>query len=206
VSKYDLDKKDVNIDGLAEEALSDEDLFRELMDGILSKDDTIRSNSFKVLTIISENNGEFLYPQWDHFQNMLQSPNNYHKYIAIYLLANLTTVDVDKKFETIFQEYYGILAGDRAMTASHVALNSSKIAQAKPELRSQIIDQLLNIDTIHTGKQKELIKAYAIEALLSIHPEAEDKERIEEFVKSQLDSKSPKTRNMAQCFLERCEN
>jgi hypothetical protein len=62
----------------------------------------------------------------------------------------------------------------------------------------------MNIDDIHHGKQKELIKAYAIEALGKIYPEAEDQQIIENFVKTQMNSKSPKTRNMAQCFLERC--
>lgn len=136
---------------------------------------------------------------------MLYSPNNYHKFIAIYILASLTSVDKDNKFEEIFDDYYGILAGDKAMTASHVALNSSVIVKNKPELESLIIDILMSIDDIHQGKQKELIKAYAIEALLKIHPEVEDPEKIEDFVRTQLGSKSPKTRNMAQCFLDRCD-
>jgi len=90
------------------------------------------------------------------------------------------------------------------MNASHVALKSSKIALNKPKLKSEIKDKLLSVDDIHQGKQRELIKAYVIEALLNIYPEAEDKQRIENFVKSQLDSKSPKKRKMAQFFLDRC--
>lgn len=206
MSKYDLDVKNIDVEGLARETLTDKDLFSELMKGIRSKDDTTRQNSFKTIQIIAENNPEFLYPEWDYFHKMLLSSNNYHKYIAIYVLASLTKVDVDNKFETLFEAYYGILAGEKAMTASHVALNSSVIAKNKPELQNRIIDQLLDIDNIHQGKQKELIKAYAIEALLKIYPEADDKERIDEFVKSQLESKSPKTRQAASCFLDRCGN
>jgi len=204
LSRNDLDKKDANIEALAQKALPDKNLLQELLDGVLSKDHTIRSNSFRVLTLLSEDHGEFLYPKWKYFQEMLTSSNSYHKNIAINLLANLTKVDVDNKFEAIFEDYYGILAGDKAMNACHVALNSSKIALNKPELKSEIINKLLSVDDIHQGKQKELIKAYVIETLLNIYPEAENKQqRIENFVKSQLDSKSPKTRNMAQCFLDR---
>lgn len=199
-----LNEKNMDVEGLAREAVNDKELFQELKGGVRSKDNTIRQNSFKAMQLIAEENPEFLYPEWDYFQEMLQSPNNYHKYIAIYILASLTSVDKDNKFEKIFDDYYGILAGDKAMTASHVALNSSVIALNKPDLRSRIVDILISIDEIHQGKQKELIKAYAIEALGKIYPEAEDKELIETFVKSQRDSKSPKTRNMAQCFLERC--
>ena len=169
-----------------------------------SNDNTIRQNSFKAMQIIASEDPDFLYGEWDYFQEMLQSPNNYHKYIAIYILATLTSVDKDNKFEEIFDDYYGIMAGNKAMTASHVALNSSLIAHNKPDLRSRIVGILVSIDKIHQGKQKELIKAYAIEALGEIYPESEDNELIENFVKSQMDSKSPKTRNMAKCFLERC--
>ena len=80
------------------------------------------------MQVIAQENPGFLYGEWDYFQEMLQSPNNYHKYIAIYILASLTCVDKDNKFERIFDDYYGVLAGDKAMTASHVALNSSIIA------------------------------------------------------------------------------
>ncbi|MFA0834286.1 MAG: hypothetical protein ACC609_09800 [Methanobacterium formicicum] len=199
-----LNEKNIDVEGLARDAVNDNDTFQELKDGVRSKDNTIRQNSFKVMQKIAEENPEFLYSEWDYFQEMLQSPNNYHKYIAIYILASLTSVDKDNKFETIFDSYYRILAGDKAMTASHVALNSCVISHNKPNLRSRIVDILMSIDEIHQGKQKELIKAYAIETLGKIYPEAEDKELIENYVKSQRDSKSPKTRSMAQCFLERC--
>ena len=205
MSKYDLDEKNIDVERLAQDALNNEELFQELLRGVQSEDDTTRQNSFKSLQIIAEENPQFLYSEWDYFQEMLSSPNNYHKYIAIYILASLTSVDEDNKFEGIFDEYYGILAGDKAMTASHVALNSSVIIRNKPELESRIIDILMSIDDIHQGKQKELIKAYAIEALMKIHPEVDDDGKIEEFVRTQLESKSPKTRNMAQCFLDRCD-
>lgn len=199
-----LNEKNMDVEGLARDAVNDNELFQELKEGVRSKDNTIRQNSFKAMQVIAEEYPDFLYGEWDYFQEMLHSPNNYHKYIAIYILASLTSVDKDNKFEVIFDEYYGILAGDKAMTASHVALNSSMIAHNKPNLRSRIVGILMSIDEIHQGKQKELIKAYAIESLGKIYPEAEDKELIENYVKSQRDSKSPKTRNMARCFLERC--
>lgn len=76
---------------LSHDALSNEHLFNELISGIKSKDNTTRSNSFGTLRLMSEDNPEFLYPEWDYFYDMLISSNNYHKYIAIYILANLTS-------------------------------------------------------------------------------------------------------------------
>jgi hypothetical protein len=205
MSKYDLNKKDANIKVLAEKALTDEELFHELLEGIISKDDTIRSNSFDILKIISAENPEFLYPKWDYFHKMLMSKNNYHKYIAIYILADLTKVDKENKFDAVFEDYYGILAGDRVMTASHVALNSSKIAVNKPELQEKILDRLLDIDNIHQGRQKELVKAYVIEALRKMYPEIKDKKRVMKFIMEQLGSPSPKARDLAACFIDKYE-
>lgn len=204
MSNYDLDKKDINVKELSEKTLNDNVLLQELLKGVVSKDNTTRSNSFNVLQVISAEKPEILYPQWDYFHNMLMSKNNYHKYIAIYILADLTKVDTENKFENIFEDYYGILAGDKVMTASHVALNSSKIALNKPELQSKILDRLLDIDNIHQGRQKELVKSYVMDALGKMYPEVKDKERIAKFIEEQLDSSSPKTRDLAACFMDRC--
>jgi hypothetical protein len=201
---YDLDKKDIDIKKLADKAMNDKVLLHELLKGIVSKDNTTRSNSFNVLQIVSVEKPEILYPKWDYFHKMLLSKNNYHKYIAIYILADLTAVDKENKFEDIFEDYYGILAGDKIMTASHVALNSSKIALNKPELQSKILDRLLDIDNIHQGRQNELLKSYVIEALRKMYPEINDKKRVAKFIEAQLDSSSPKTRDLAACFLDRC--
>ena len=204
MSNYNLDDKMVDVDHLAQDALTDEDLFKELLTQIKSKDNIIRSNSYRAILKISEKNPELLYPYWDYFTGMLRSSNNYHKYMAIYILANLTRVDREDKFNAIFDDYFGILGGDKVMNASHVAVNSPTIIRNRPEMETKIIEKLLNIETIHQGKQKELVKAYVIEALRKIYPDAPDKEKIMEFVKAQLESSSPKTRDMASCFLDRC--
>lgn len=204
MTNYNLDDKMVDVNKLAQDAFLDKNLLNKLLAGVKSRDNTTRSNSLQTILIISEKHPEFLYTRWDYFLELLRSSNNYHRYIAIYILANLTRADEEDKFGAIFDEYYGILGEDNVMNASHVALNSPVIIKNKPELQSKIIEKLLNIDNIHHGKQKELVKAYAIEALRKIYPDAADKEEIMGFVKSQLKSSSPKTRDMAACFLDRC--
>lgn len=199
-----MDKKNVDIKRLAKNALIDDELLHELFNGIVSKDNTTRSNSFNALQVINEEKPEFLYPKWDCFQKMLMSRNNYHKYIAISILADLTKVDKENKFEAIFEDYYGILAGDKVMTASYVILNSVKIVVNKPELESKVLDLLLNIDNIHQGRQSGLLNSYVIEALRKMYPKIKDKERVMKFIKEQLDSSSSSTRDLAACFLDRC--
>lgn len=74
MSKYDLAEKNIDVEGLAQNALTDGELFQELIKGVQSTDDTTRQNSFKTLQIIAENQPEFLYPQWDYFRRCFIAP------------------------------------------------------------------------------------------------------------------------------------
>ena len=95
----DLNSKNVNIEKLAKEAIKNEDLILELLEGIVNKTEIIRSNSSKVLMIISEKNPEILYSKFRYFEKLLKSKNAFHQCCAIDIIANLTSYDPDKKFE-----------------------------------------------------------------------------------------------------------
>lgn len=175
----------------------------DALDGILSKNDEIRMKSFEFLYQISQNRPEILYSKWDYFANLLNSSNHYQRYISIRLLANLTFIDAENKFETIFNRYFSNIDGTKTMVAGQAALNSGLIAKAKPNLQTKITNRLLNIEKSHKGKQIDLIKAYVIEAFDKYFEESLDKKKILDFVKAQLDSKSPKTRKIAKEFLKK---
>jgi len=185
---------------LARNAMKDKHLLAELLQNILSKNDDIRYPSFKALLLISEEHPEVLYPRWDYFAELLVSDNAYRKLIAVRLLANLTRVDTNNKFEDIFDTYYNLL-NDSVIVAGHLASNSGKIAKAKPELEPKITNKLLNIDKTN-HKHKELIKSGAIEAFSEYFDETKDKQKILDFVKKQLTSTSPKTKKTAAAFLK----
>ena len=195
----------IDVKSLAKNAIKDEKLLSELLEGILSKKDETRFNSHQILMYISEEYPKALYPKWDYLAELLDSDNHYHRHISINLLANLVMADTENKFEEIFDKYFSNIDGDRTMVAGQVALNSGKIAKAKPNLQTKITDKLLNIDKTHRGKQTNLMKAYAIEAFNEYFEEASDRKKILDFVKAQLESKSPKTRKVAKEFLKRWE-
>jgi len=177
----------------------------EAFEGILSKKEKIRSNSFKFLMRISEEQPEILYPKYDYLANLLDSNNHYQRYISINILANLAVIDVKNKFEKIFDKYFGNIDSDRTMAAGQAVLNSGKIAKAKPNLQTKITKRLLDIEKNHRGKQIDLIKAYTIEAFNNYFGESSDKNEILDFIKAQLNSRSPKTRKLAKEFLKKNE-
>ena len=200
----EMSEKDVNIERLAEKVLADNTLLSELLEGLRVKNETYRYNCSRVLTLISEQHGELLYPEWDYFVSLLSSDNTYHKLSAILIIANLVSVDTESRFEKILDTYYRLLDDRSMITAVYIARSSGKIVRAKPDLEPYITSRLLDIDkTHHESGRKELIKSGAIEALIEYYSLAEDRTKIIGFVKAQLESESPKTRRMAREFLKK---
>jgi hypothetical protein len=201
-TSLDLDGKNVNRQHLAEKALKNDEILTELLECLLSKTESIRFNSFETLLLLSEEHPERLYPKWEFFTDFLSSQNTYHKYIAIYILANLTTADKGNKFEKIFEKYYDLLDDKSLIAPSHVAKNSGKIILTKPDLMRKITEKLLSIDrTHHRLDRKALIKGYAIEAFDEYFKKSGEKSRIVKFVKSELNSLSPTTQKKAKAFM-----
>jgi hypothetical protein len=197
-----LENKNAKPETAAEMALKDAKVFQELLDGVLSKNDVVRQNSFQTLNYLSKKHPERIYGKWDFFANLIRGGNSFHKYIAIYIVANLVKADVENKFEKLFDDYYGLLGDKSVIPPVHVAVNSGKIALAKPELQAEITERLLSIDSM-VQRHKDLVKASAIEAFEAYFEKSKDQARIMEFVKALLYCESPKTRKMAKEFLEK---
>jgi hypothetical protein len=195
--------RDANIRNVAEKARRDEKLLSELLDGLKSKDEILRYNCLKVLMLISEEEGTALYPQWDYFVALIAGDNTYWKMSGLQIIANLTKIDTDRKFDKIFDRYYSLLGDKGTIVAANVAANSGKIARAKPYLQDKITDTLLKIESIHPGKQIELIKGHVIEAFGEYFEEAGNKDRILDFVQKQVHSQSPRTKKQAAAFLKK---
>jgi len=202
----EMHNKDVDIRAVAERALGDADLLSELLSGLKSKEETFRYNCSKVLTMISQEHGELLYPKWDYFAEFLSSNNTYWKLSAILVIANLARIDKDNEFEKIFERYYQLLDDRSMITAIYAASNSGKIAKAKPSLEAKITEKLLDIDkTHHNSDRRDLIKAGIMEAFDEYFEETSEKEKMIEFVRQQLKSSSPKARKVAAKFLKQRE-
>lgn len=203
----DLNDKNMNVEAMAKEALKDEKILSGLLGNLKTKNETVRYNSSKVLNFLSEKNPEVLYPQWDYFVELLSTDHTYWKLSVIPLLANLAGIDKENKFDAIFETFFGLLNDRSVIPAVWVAANSGKIAKTKPGLRTRITCELLNVDqTHHDPERRDLIKAGAIESFAEYYEEAADKKKILEFVRNQLECRSPKTRKLAKEFLIKWES
>lgn len=196
----DLAKKDINVESIAKQALNNKKILSALLDGISSKQDIVRHNSYKIVLLVSELNPEMLYPEWDFFVERLDSDNTYSRYESVFILANLVKIDKERRFEKIFNKYFRLLNDRSVIVAASLAAVAGKIAKAKPALQPKITNQLLKLEKL-VHKHKDLIKGGAIESFSQYIAETEDKEAMIDFAKNQLNCESPKTRNLAREFL-----
>jgi hypothetical protein len=203
----DLPHKQTSVEIAAQQAIQNEAVLSELLNSILSHRDEERYPAFQVVLIVSEQQPAALYPAWKQFESMLGSQNSYFRSIALQVIANLAKADTENHFEKIFDSYFNVLRSNKTITAIYATNNAWKIALAKPELQGKITNLLLNIDRIHQGKQKDLLKGHAIESFSRYYGEVDtaDQGRILEFVKKECTSCSPRTSKAARAFLKEWE-
>lgn len=78
------------------------------------------------------------------------------------------------------------------------------LAKLKPEFQVEVTACLLSLERSRMpAARKALLSAYAVESLGNYFSDASDKKAVISFVRSQLDSKSPKGRKAAQLFLKK---
>ena len=198
----DLEKRTREQEKIAANAVRDGKALSELLEGLHSKKCAVRYRNFKAVYMISEDHPETLYPKWDFFENMLKSKNNTFKFYGLHILANLTKVDKEERFEKAFITFYDILNGDALVPACHIAYVSGKIANAKPRLADQITEKLLNLNKA-TYKHKELVQANALKSFSEYFDKIRNKEPILNLAKELQNSKSSRAKKEANEFYKK---
>jgi hypothetical protein len=200
--------KSMTKEELLSKVKQDFSLISFLLSGVGSSKAAVRYGCAKVLMDLSEEHPEKLYPYFDSFIDLLDSKYRILTWNAFAIIANLTRVDTDNKFDAIFDKYYSFLENDYMVTVANVVGNSGKIALAKPYLISNITDELLKVQDVSTGPHlteecKRVIAQHAIKTLDLFFDRIDQKERVISFVKMHLDSPRKKLRTAAENFLKK---
>jgi len=184
----------------------DFNLLPEVLDGVSSSKAAIRYGCAKVLMDLSEKHPEKLYPHMDFFTALLDSNYRILTWNAMAIIANLARVDEDKKFDAIFDKYFGFLNDAYMVTVANVVGNSAKIALAKPYLTQKITNELLKVENIATTPHlteecKRVIAEHAIKSFALFFDEIEQKDKVISFVESHVDSPRKTLGKAAEEFL-----
>ena len=204
----EISDKNVDVDKFAEIVIQEESIRQKIIDQMLNNKHIMAYyHSYNILAKASELNPGLFYRYWDDFASLLNHENSYHRDFGLTLIANLTKVDSENKFSSVFDDYFKCINDAKFMTARHCIQNISKILANKGELKEDILNILLNIDELcnFSEKQKALIKSDVIDVIDKFYMEMNNKEMINKFVKVEIDSISPKTKKRARKFILKYE-
>ena len=201
-----LTNKSMTKKELLEKVKHNSSLIPEILKGVSSAKPGIRYGCAKVLMDLSEDHPERLYPYMDFFTDLLDSKYRILTWSAIAIIANLTTIDKDNKFDVIFKKYYGLLNDEYMVTVANVVGHSGKIALAKPNLAQKIADELLKVENISTTPHlteecKRVIAEKAIDSFDLFFDRMEDKEKVVSFTRRHLSSPKKTLKTKAENFL-----
>lgn len=200
--------KNVNVDKFAQMIIDNTELRDKIINLMLDNPKImIYYHSYYIIGKASEIRPELFYNYWDDFASLLNHENSYHRDFGLTLIANLTEVDKKDKFASIFEDYFKCIDDPKFMTSRHCIQNTSRILINKEELKEDIINILLDIDNLcnFTVKQKALLKSDIITVFDQIYAETEDKQKINQFIRDQLNNISPKTKKYAKEFILKYE-
>jgi len=203
-----LGDRSLTAEGLYKLVEGDFGLVPELLKGVSSSRASVRYGCAKVLTDLSAAYPERLYPHMGSFVALLDSKYRILVWNALAIIANLARVDREKRFDAVFDRYYGLLSDGYMVTVANVVGHSGKIASAKPYLVDRITDELLKVDDISvtphlTEECKRVIAEKAIISFDQFFDKVKQKKRVIAFVKKHSGSSRKTLKVTARNFLEK---
>ena len=203
-----LGNKEITKAQLLQLAESDPSLLPKLLEGTSSSNATIRYGCGSVIVDLSEKHPDRLYAYMESFVALFDSKHRILTWNAMAAIANLTSVDVDCKFDAIFDKYYGFLGDEYMVTVANGVANSAKIASNKPYLADRIASELLKVQhlkaTPHLTEECKLVIAErAIKTFNTLINYTQNKTALIAFAQKHKDSPRTSLKKEAQNFLKK---
>jgi hypothetical protein len=204
----EIASKSITKRDLLQRVKKDFSLLPTVLDGVSSPKAAVRYGCASVLMDLSQAYPEKLYPHMDSFIALLDSKHRILTWNALAIIANLARVDDNRKFDAIFTKYYSFLNDEYMITVANVVGYSGKIALAKPYLTQRIADELLKVRRISTTPHlteecKRVIAEKAIESFDVFFNQIDNRKKVVDFVKSQLNSPRKTLKIKAENFLRK---
>jgi hypothetical protein len=203
-----LAERSITKEELLQKVKQDFDLVPEVLEGTSSSKAAVRYGCARVLMDLSDECPERLYSYMDSFIDLLGSKYRILTWNALTIIANLARVDEDKKFDAIFDKYYGFLNDAHMVTVANVVGNSGKIALAKPYLINRITNELLKVENLSvtphlTEECKRVLAEKAIECFDMFFDRIHNKDRVLSFARKYVGSSRKTLKVKAENFLRK---
>lgn len=199
----EIGRKEIPVENITGKVIEKPELLPEVIEGFSSNKAGIKFKSAKILVQISRDKPGLLYDYFDFFAEQLNNKNNILKWNAMDILANLTPVDTQKKFDKLMPDYYAKLYEGSLITAGHVIAGSAVIVKSKPYLEEKITATVLDIEHIQlpTEECRNIIEGHGITILGEYFDYIGDKAGVIDFVRKELNNTRNSTRKKAEKFL-----
>jgi hypothetical protein len=201
----EIARKGSDKDKIADKVIKNSELLRELFASLHESEARTKYGSNKVLIIISEKNPAVLYPKFNFFITQLDSKNNFLKWGAIEIIANLCKIDFTHNFENIFSKYFLPIREHHMITAANTIKGAAIIASFKHHLVDKIAREILAAENgdYESAECNNIVIGQAIKSLNEILPHLKTKKPVLEFVQRQLKNKRSATRTKAETFIRK---
>ena len=194
-----------NLDVIADRVAKEKELLGEVFAGLGAEKATIKYGCLKILRIISENDPNVLYPEFDRFVDLLDSENTILKWGAIIIIGNLAAVDVENQIDGILARYLQPISGPVLITAGNTIDGAGKIGLAKPELADRIVRALLKVENTNyqTPECRNVALGHVVESLNLFFENIRDPQSVIAFVERQLGNTRNAVGRKAAAFLKK---
>ena len=191
-----------NIDELMQQ-VSDNPNFIQSLIATLGDKSTTRFKAAKKLQLISQANPTLLYPHFEDFAKLLDTSSGVLLWNGIIILSYLVKVDANKRFDAIFDRYYGHLWDGKLITAANILVSSGRIAQSRPDLASRITTELLKVDDIPlpTAECREVARGHVLASIAEYPEILKNSQQVHDFVIRCTVSHRPAVKKRAEALL-----
>lgn len=203
-----LKTKQVDVATAAAGLIRNPDSIPQLVKGLRTEKSSAKYSYEKALRQVGERRPELIYLYFEAFAGLLDHENSFLKWGAIVTIANLTAVDVEGRFEALFDRYYAPIAGSTMITAANVIASSPRIVRSKPYLIQRIAQEILKVEKAkydHHGspspEYRNVAIGHALDAFDQCFDRIEDKAAILAFAKRQLQNTRKQVVKKAERFL-----
>lgn len=199
------ERLDPKLDQIADMAINDPSIVKLLFDGLSEDNPRIKYGCSNTLIIISGKQPDMLYPYFSLFEQQLKNENKFVRRAAIIVIANLTKVNHENRFDRIFSKYYSEIAGPNVTSASYIIRGSAVIAKAKPYLTKKITEELFKIKRarFQTPECRNVALGYMISSFDKFFEQVENKKEIINLINEQTDNLRKPTKNKADRFIKK---
>lgn len=178
---------------------------RQRIEQLNSPAASVRYGASKALRTLSETDPRLVYPHFDFFVSMLDSPNTFLRWDASRILANLSVADQDNKLDGLLEKYLSPITGHQLIPAANTIRWAARIAAVKPHLAGRIAAEILRVEeaSYKTPECRNVALGHAIAALGEFFPLIGGKAAVLAFVERQLGNSRAATRAKAERFLKK---